>query len=27
MREVMPLRPEPGVHHFRIIEAWHLRAE
>jgi hypothetical protein len=27
MREVVPLRLEPSVHHFRIIEAWHLRAE
>ena len=26
MREVMTLRPEPGVHHFRVVQSGHLSA-
>jgi hypothetical protein len=26
MREVMTLRSEPGVHHFRIVQSGHLSA-
>ena len=26
VREVVPLRPEPGVHHFRVVQSGHLTA-